>query len=718
MTTLFVVEAPGKVKKLQGFLGSGFKVMASAGHIRDLPQKKMGVEGPDWRPDYEVTKADVVKRLKGAAKEAGEVIIATDLDREGEAIAWHIAEILKVKNPKRVTYCEITKKALQDALATPRTINMDLVRAQEARRVVDRLVGYRVSGALSQIAGTGLSAGRVQTPAIMIVVTREREIRNFVSVNHFGVRAYFQTEGKTWYADWDFKQLVTDKEQKYWLDEEFAKQLVGLKNFSIQKIEKKEAKRQAPPPFTTSTLQQAASSALGLKPKQTMELAQKLYEAGLITYHRTDSMMMSQDAVQAIWEQLKTMGMSNCIPEAANAWKAKENAQEAHECIRPTHFEDQTPSDASGAALKLYELIWRRAMACQMKPQVLDTTTVHLLTDGKANGYGDRQQRFVARGSVERFAGWRAIYQQQEEEKDDSQPLPVLTEGMNLSAEKMELQAKKTQPPPRYTEASLVKKLEDEGVGRPSTYAAIIDTLYRREYVFEEKKKLVPTEIAFKVVDSLVGRFEFADLSYTKRIEEDFDLIAHGKKTYKGLVTEVDGQLGQELTRLNGAGAMTGLSAPLYPCPAEGCEGRLRRAVAKSGAGKGNYFWACNRYPDCKETRPDDGGKPGERGAQPVGDERYLCPNCGKPMALRNGKNGKFWGCTGYPECKTIQDDSRGKPAAIHLCPDCGQPLRKLKAKTGERKGSSFWACSGYKEGCKFTAPDEKGKPKPNTGKK
>lgn len=715
MTTLFVVEAPGKVKKLQGFLGGGYKVVASAGHIRDLPQKKMGVEGPDWVPDYEVTKADVVKRLKGANKESGDVIIATDLDREGEAIAFHIAAVLGLKNPKRVTYCEITKKALQEALAAPRTINMDLVRAQEARRVVDRLVGYRVSGALSQIAGTGLSAGRVQTPAIMIVVAREREIRSFVSTSHFGVRAHFLSEGKAWYADWDFKPLLTDKEQKYWLDEEFAKQLVGLKNFSIQKIEKKEVKQQPPPPFTTSTLQQAASSALGLKPKQTMELAQSLYEAGLITYHRTDSMMMSQDAVQSIWEQLRVMGMANCIPDAGNAWKAKENAQEAHECIRPTHFEEKSPSgDASAAALRLYELIWCRAMACQMKPQVLDTTTVHLLTDAKASGYNDLQQRFVARGRVERFAGWRAIYQQQEEEKDDSQPLPALAEGMNCAAEKMELQAKKTQPPPRYTEASLIKKLEDEGVGRPSTYASIIDTLYRREYVREEKKKLVPTEIAFKVVDSLVGRFEFAALSYTRKIEEDFDLIAHGKKTYKGLVSEVNGQLEQELKRLNGASAPD-LAAPVYPCPAEGCEGRLRRAVAKNGSGKGNYFWACNRYPDCKETRPDDGGKPGERGGKPAGDERYPCPNCGKPMALRIGKKGKFWGCTGYPECSTIQEDSRGKPAPIHACPDCGKPLRKLKAKTGERKGSAFWACTGYKEGCKFTAPDEKGKPKPKT---
>jgi DNA topoisomerase-1 len=708
MSKLLIVESPGKVKKIQGFLGSGFKVMASVGHFRDLPKNKFGVEAPKYIPQYEITKGDVVKRLRAAAKECSEVILATDLDREGEAIAWHLQQVLKIKDPKRIVYNEISKKSILAALDQARKIDMPLVMAQEGRRVIDRLVGYRVSGPLSKIVGRKSSAGRVQTPAVVLVVNREREIANFKSVGHFGVIAAFETSGRQWTAIWNFKPFL-NKDEGYWLDEAFAKKVAAeSKSFAITDIKKSQHKQPPPAPFITSTLQQTASTALKFKPKRTMELAQKLYEAGLITYHRTDSPNLSEEAITAIWAELKKAGLNNYIPAAANTWKSKGDAQEAHECIRPTHLDERNPECSSEEA-QLYNLIWHRTMASQMKPKLSDITNVTLLTtqtiasgDGRINS----QQEFNAKGQVVTFDGWTRIYQDEDAKDKDEQCLPELVQGQQLYPVSVSVQNKKTQPPARYTEASLIKKLEDEGIGRPSTYASIIETLYRREYIEEEKRKLRATNAAETIIDALVGKFEFAQLGYTRQVEKHLDLIAHGKASYRELVAGVDQQLMSELQKLGiGNNNSDSLLSKDNPCPAEKCSGYLQKRPGKNGS-----FWGCSNYPGCTMTLPDQNGMPGERKKQTQTGKCSPCPSCGKDMILRQGKNGEFWACTGYPECKTSLPDDNGKPAQIRPCPECGKPLRRLLAKKGPNAGGYFWSCSGFPK-CEKTLNDHAGEP-------
>lgn len=665
---LIIVESPSKAKHIQPMLGSGYQVMASVGHVVDLPKKKMGVSAPKYNPEYDIVKPDVVKRIRAAAKEADEVILATDPDREGEAIAWHLQTLLKIKDAKRITYGEVTKKAILEALAKPRKINMKLVRAQEARRVLDRLTGYRVSPVLSDMAGMKLSAGRVQTPGVVLVVQREREIRNFVSTTHYGVLARFAQAGKEWSAAWDFKPLFKNKEEKYWVDRSYAESVAAkATDFTVSAVERKKRDRKAYAGFTTSTLQQAASSALKFKPKKTMDVAQQLFEGagnsghGLITYHRTDSPNMSDEAIAELWGHLRGEGMGDYIPAVKNVWKAKAGSQEAHECIRPTHFDVRHPDGLNADQAKLYDLIWKRAVASQMKPQVLDDTLIELLTN-EINGI---PQRFTARGSVELFDGWTRVYSgkddfsaKEKDQEDDAQDLPVLKNGQHLRPEKVELQKKNTQPPSRYTEAALVKKLEDEGIGRPSTYAAIMETLHYRQYVTDEKGKLVPTQTAFVVVDALSGRFRFADLGYTRAIEAELDNIIEGKAEYLTVVAGVDHQLDDELAALRGDSSLVGEQ---HPCSREGCTGILRRRTGKKGA-----FWGCSNYPNCDETRPDEDGKPGEK---------------------------KEFAASGF------------------VCPECGKSLRRLQATKGSNKGKSFWGCTGFSDGCRFTAEDAKGSP-------
>lgn len=660
---LIIVESPSKAKHIQPMLGPGYVVMASVGHVVDLPKKKMGVSAPKYNPEYDIVKPDVVAKLRKAYKEADEVILATDPDREGEAIAFHLQSLLKAKDAKRITYGEVTKKAILEALAKPRKVNMKLVRAQEARRVLDRLTGYRVSPVLSDMAGMKLSAGRVQTPGVVLVVQREREIRDFVSTTHYGVLAKFAQAGKEWAATWDFKSLLKNKKEKYWLDRSYAETVAAMaSDFTVSGVEKKKRERKAYAGFTTSTLQQAASSALKFKPKKTMDIAQQLFEGagssghGLITYHRTDSPNMSDDAIAELWGYLRAEGMGDYVLAAKNVWEAKAGSQEAHECIRPTHFNVRSPEGLNNDQAKLYDLIWKRAMASQMKPQILDDTLIELLTR-EINGV---PQRFTARGSVELFDGWTRVYSGKEEKDQDveAQDLPVLKNGQHLRPESVVLQKKNTQPPSRYTEAALVKKLEDEGIGRPSTYAAIMETLHYRQYVVDEKGKLAPTQTAFVVVDALSGRFRFADLGYTRAIEADLDSIIDGKAEYLTVVSGVDRQLDDELAALRGDSSLGGAQ---HPCTREECTGMLRRRTGKKGA-----FWGCTNYPNCDETRPDQDGKPGEK---------------------------KAFADSGF------------------VCPDCGKSLRQLKATKGKNEGKFFWGCSGFSDGCRFTAEDAKGSP-------
>lgn len=721
MTTLVVVESPGKIKKLRSFLGPGYDVQASVGHIRDLPEDEEGISKPDYRLHYVITKKDVVARLKAAAAKADDVILATDPDREGEAIAWHLQQVLGLKNAKRVTFDEITKEKIQAAFSRPRTIDLNRVAAQEARRGLDRLTGYRVSGALRRLTGQNLSAGRVQSPAQRLVVEREEAIERFVPVLHYGVEAQFDTAGKRWKAAW---RPSLPAGEKLWRDRVFAQRVSGLRSFTVESIQQEEKLRKPSAPFTTSTLQQFASSKLKLKPRRTMMLAQKLYENGVITYHRTDTPNLSDEAIAEVWDYLRANGMTAYIPEAANHWKAKERAQEAHEACRPAHIarKDEDLAQLAGIewgkdkkaaedAVRLYELIWNRAVASQMKAARFNVTTVTIATE-PLDGV---PQKFRAGGKVVLFDGWmrlsarpqEATDEEQEEGAEDAQELPKLAQGQQLSLVAARLLEQQTEPPRRYTEAELVKALEEYGIGRPSTYAAIMGTLEAREYVSEGKdRRLRPTDIGRAVIEALRGRFAFAEYRFTQDVEATLDRIAAGENLYRPLLAREDARLDQELKQLT----ITAAAIPQHKCPK--CDGGI--LTRRTGKKKGSHWWGCSNYPACDYTAPDDNGEPGEPRQAPVSTtstgEAVACPVCQKPMSLRTGKTGKFWGCTGYPACHCTLPDEGGNPGPVHLC-ECGMPLSKKTVRKGPNTGKLFWSCLKWPSTCKNEYADANGKP-------
>lgn len=649
---IVIVESPNKIKKLKSYKGGEYEFAASVGHFRDLPAKSMGVGAPDYEPEYEVTNKDVVKKLKSLTK-GRDVILATDPDREGEAIAWHLVDELNLKNARRVTFEEITKPALDRAFSNPRGLDANLVRAQEGRRVLDRLVGYRVSSALSDLAGDRHSAGRVQSPALRLVVDREREIEHFQPQTHYGVVATFDTNGIEWKAEWDFRR---NADVKIWVDKAAAEDVAAAEVFTVSELNTEAKKRNPPAPFTTSTLQQAASATLKMKPKRTMEIAQELFADGLITYMRTDSPNLSDEAIDSVWRYLNQHELNDCVPDAPNRWKSKAGAQEAHEAIRPTDFDNRRPEDLQEDAAALYELIWTRAVASQMKSAVYDVTTMVFDTDKSVN---DKPVLFKSTGRVLRFDGWlRLTDDKAEEDKTDDkdQALPSLSESDRLTAEDTAVVTRETKPPKRYTQAGLIKELEKRGIGRPATYASILETLFRREYLVETKNLLRPTERGCLVRDCLVDRFAFAEYEYTREMEDGLDEIAEGQGDYLKLVSGIDRQLDGELEKLEKA-----VDIEQHACPAEGCDGSLRRRPGKFGA-----FWGCTNYPDCKETRPDAGGKPGEPKARAEVSDDYQCAECGRGLVRRKSPKGKkrgyFWGCSGFPECRETYRDRRGAP--------------------------------------------------------
>ncbi|MEC4682273.1 MAG: type I DNA topoisomerase [Nitrospirota bacterium] len=520
---LVIVESPTKARHISHMLGTGWEVMASVGHIRDLALTgpESHVRPPDFRLTYVVSdsKKEVVAKLRSAARSAGEIFLATDPDREGEAIAWHLAEVLKLKNPKRITYQEVTETAVRKALASPRTLDENLIAAQEVRRGLDRMIGWEVSGVLSDSLGKqGMSAGRVQTPAIRLIVEREREIRKFRSVDHYGVFAHF---GGGWKASWE-------SGEDHFLDRAFAERLAtavpGL-SFRVTEASKSVKNQSPPPPFTTSTLQKTASKRLSLGLEEVMKLAQSLFEQGLITYHRTDSPNLSSEGETLIRQEASRRGIA--LSEKPRRWKSKEGAQEAHEAIRPT---DMTKDSAgrSGMEKELYELVWKRAMASQSADARFIVTNAQF----DAGNWGGRALVFRATGSRLDFPGWKTVYgvEEDEEETEAANPVPVLERGETKKAERGELQEKKTKPPARYTQSTLVDVLEKREIGRPSTYASIVKVLFSRDYIREEKKSLIPTSTGEAVVDALSGRFQFADVDYTKTVEAALDDVAGGKK--------------------------------------------------------------------------------------------------------------------------------------------------------------------------------------------
>lgn len=659
---LVIVESPGKVKKIQGFLGPDFKVLASVGHVRDLPTNEMGIESPNFVPKYVPTERgkEVLARLAEAVKHCNAIYLAMDGDREGEAISWHLADALRLKNPRRITYTEITEKAVKAALLAPRTINGALVAAQECRRVLDRLFGYTVSPLLSSYIGNLLSAGRVQSPAVRLVVDREREIRGFTATTHYGVELLFSDRKNIgWKAFWLPKQGWLAPGDEYILEKNMAESVAAIRAVTILECKDSESRTAPPPPFITSTLQQAASSALKMAPKTTMATAQKLYEAGLITYMRTDSPMLSEEAVAAI--RAWATGHGFPVPPKPRQWKSKAGAQEAHEAIRPTHIELEHAGETEQEQA-LYRLIRLRAIASQMEDAVYAVRTARL--EGVTGG---KKAVFEAKGRTLVSPGWKALVASdqtnEETETEVDNPVPVLAPGDSLQPKTAKVVTKKTKPPARYSEAALIKEMERRGIGRPSTYAAILENVLFRKYLKIEKRQLVPTELGERVIDALVGKFCFLDYEYTKNMEGELDRIAVGQLGYKNVVETAYNQLEQDVQIFRKNGEGTGF----FTCSL--CGKPLRHLQKKETKTKKGYnFWSCTGHPDCTATFIDSNGKPGnQQEKKEVETTEFSCPKCGKPLIHRKGTSEKgkaysFFGCSGYPKCKMAFNEKGGKP--------------------------------------------------------
>ncbi len=646
MSKLVIVESPAKAGTINKYLGSDYVVTASYGHVRDLPTSKIGVDvDKNFEPTYIIpTKSKkTITTLKKLASGADEIYLATDLDREGEAISFHITEALKLKKGKykRITFSEITKSAILKAIENSRELNMDLVDAQQGRRVIDRLVGYNLSPLLWKKIYKGLSAGRVQSVAVRLVVEREREIEAFKPEEYWSVEAVFIKDkkefgGKLVEAEGKKIEKLTIKNEK-----EAAEVLNKLEKgkYQVTDLQEKEEKRQPYAPFTTSTLQQDASSRLGFSAKQTMKLAQTLYEAGLITYMRTDSVNLSQDAIKAFRDYIVKQ-YPKSLPEAARVYKSKsKNAQEAHEAIRPSDITKTADTiSAEPKAKKLYDLIWRRALASQMKEAVLDIIEVKIAT-GKFV--------FAARGQMVKYKGWIELYP----EKLTETSLPNLAVKDEVDLEKLEKIQHFTEPPARYSEATLVKALEERGIGRPSTYAPTISTIQDRGYVVKDSGRLKPEKIGMVVNDLLVENFpDIVDYDFTAKIEDELDDVADGKVGWQQVVGEIWVPFKKELDEKGAKIKKMDMDEKLD----EKCPDCGKELIIKSS--RRGRFIACTGFPDCRYTRSYIDEKTQakiDEGEAAIKDRK--CPNCGADLKIASGRFGPFIGCSAYPKCKYIE---------------------------------------------------------------
>jgi DNA topoisomerase-1 len=717
---LVIVESPAKAKTINKYLGKNFVVKASLGHIKDLPKRDLAVDVDNgFRPKYEVIegKKKLIQELKDAAKKVDSIYLAADPDREGEAICWHLQEELKPKKPSendpkiyRVMFNEITKNSIQKAFEKPAMVNEHLVDAQQARRVLDRLVGYKISPLLWDKVRRGLSAGRVQTVAVRVIVEREREIRAFVKQEYWTLDAglaakkapYF--DARLWRKGEDAAEIPDQAAADALLAD-----LEGAK-FVVRSVGTKEKKRNPVAPFITSTLQQDSSRKLRFSVKRTMMLAQQLYEGvelgaegsvGLITYMRTDSTRIGEEAVAEVRDFISSRFGPEYIPEKPNVYKSKKDAQDAHEAIRPTSAlrtpEDMAPFLAEDQ-LKLYRLVWMRFIASQMNPALLDQTTI----DTIAAGRGGIEYTFRATGSVMKFDGFLKVYEEGKDQKDEEDDelkhkLPAVSEGEELRLREMKPEQHFTEPPPRYTEATLVKKLEADGVGRPSTYASILSTIQEREYATKEGGKFKPTELGMVVTDLLLESFnDIFDVRYTARMEEELDEIEEGKLDWREAMGEFYERFTKDLE--NAETHMTDIKRMEKPTDLT-CDKCGKPLVIKWG--KHGSFIACTGYPECTYTRELTVDLPDVDKADLAeqGDEEY-CQNCGRPMVLKKGRFGTFFACSGYPDCKTTkQIGGAQKKSDVVLdekCPQCGNNMVQKFGRFGE-----FTACSNY-PGCKY----------------
>ncbi len=701
---LLIVESPNKKQTIAKYLGAGWRVEASMGHVCDLPIKEIGVQGPNFKPKYELTERGkrTIQTLLSVAEKAESVYLAMDPDREGEAIAGHIAKYLKgtVGIFHRVIFNEITEKVIKNAVANPRKLDKALFDAQQARRVIDRLVGYQVSPRLSNLAGERLSAGRVQSVAIRLLVERERSIRIFQSTEHLTVRLHFNNESYRWFANWDTTPFLSE-DAPYIVDKSLAERIAHIKNVVVLSNDKKTTQRKAPPPFITTTLQKAASIQFGVSAEDTMRLAQTLFEKGLISYHRTDNPNLSKEAIAAIQTELKNLGFGEHIAKSPNMWKAKTGAQEAHEAIRPTEMA-RVDTGLPIKEQKLYELIRLRALASQLNAACIEVTTIVVAPPDRVHDIGGKTPRFIAKGNKALYQGWRLLIPQDlaiEKEKNDEEPLqgalPNIEPKTALIAHHSEVLELKTQAPKRYSEPALITKLEKEGIGRPSTYAAILSNIKNRGYVVIQSKCFVPTPTAETIYDALMDKFQFMEIEYTRLMESALDDIAGGKQDYLSVVSAVDKSLQESLNTL------TLVEAEGKVCPL--CAAPMRKIKGMYGE-----FFGCTKYREgCKGTIAisQDAKQDNPTLLQTIVENP--CPKCQKPLRRIKGKNGFFWSCTGYNHgCTVSLDDKKGKPARYYPCPACKNPLRQIKT-----KGGKYWVCSGYKNGCKQHLEDQRGRP-------
>ena len=699
--SLIIVESPAKTRTIGQFLGKEYQLEASMGHVRDLPKSALGVDvESDFAPKYLPLRdrAQVLKKLRAAVKNAKDVYLATDPDREGEAIAWHLAEALKIPNARRIEFNEITRKAVTEALAHPRTIDPHRVDAQQARRILDRLVGYKLSPLLQKkMHKWGLSAGRVQSVAVKLICDREREIQAFVAQEFWDVNAYVTPGGIE--DSFPVKLVLKDRKKIALPDFAHASEVaaeIWEAPLKVEQVKQSDNARRPPPPFTTSTLQQDAANRLSFSARQTMRVAQDLYEGvemdgehiGLITYMRTDSTRVAAEAQAEARQVIAARFGEGYLPEKPRSYASRRGAQEGHEAIRPTS-PARTPEQvermiSDERQVRLYRLIWNRFMASQMADQQLRITAI----DVSAGPYTLR-----GRGIHVAFPGFTAVYPTREKEA----VVPALDAGQWLDMLSLAADQRFTEPPPRYSEASLVRELEQNGIGRPSTYAAIIGTIQDRGYVYLEEKRFHPTDLGFAVTDQLVAHFpDIINVEFTAGMESKLDEIEEGQADWVQTLREFYGPFNESLEKAEVAMDKVTVKPQETDIKCELCGKPMLLRVGRRGP-----FLACSGYPECKHTQPAPGSAEAEQPKKaPPEPTDQVCEKCGSPMVIRSGRRGRFLACSAYPKCKNARPlpEEEAKSAALaggEKCDLCGKPMAVRRGRFGP-----FLGCTGYPE-CK-----------------
>ncbi len=714
MANLVIVESPYKIGTIKSFLGSNYKVVASVGHVRDLPKSTLGVDIENNFAAHYINirgKGQIIKDLKKEVKSATKVFLATDPDREGEAISWHLAVALGLPTDalNRVTFNELSKNVVKNAVKNPRKIDMDLVNSQQARRILDRIVGYKLSPFLWKNVKSGLSAGRVQSVATRIIVEREQEIEAFEPVEYWTIDALLETPEKKqirakFYGDMSGKiDLKTEADAMRVLS------AIDGKPFNVSSIKRVLKYKNPSPPFTTSTMQQEASRKLSFQSQRSMKVAQELYEGinigsenggthGLITYMRTDSLRVSNEAADAAENLIKTKYGEEFYPKTRRVYKTKAEAQDAHEAIRPVDVNvtpEQIKKYLTPDQFKLYRLIWNRFIASQMASAELDTVTADIMNSGYL---------FRASGYTVKFQGYMAVYEESEDAKPvdmNTEPepektkLPALNEGDNLKQTQISPLQHFTEPPPRFNEATLVKFLEEKGIGRPSTYATIISTIISRGYVNREGKALKPTQLGFITTKLMIESFpDVVNYAFTAQMEDELDDIENGQRNMNDVLGEFYKGFERDLIKAEANVSKESIEVPVEETDII-CEKCGSRMIVKNG--RYGKFAACPNYPECKNTKPlDRDGKPAEV-KEPVMTD-MVCEQCGSPMLLRTGRFGSFYACSKYPECKNTKRIAKSIGVK---CPKCGADI---VAKYG-RKRTAFYSCERYPE-CDFSTWD------------